>query len=129
MFSAKLDEIPEDADSFFKDAASYYGTKRGHRERSDQNVPLSSYDLMMGYDSFNLQHLLSPRPLLMIAGDKTQTLHYSKTAINGANEPKELFVIDGKNHFDLYDDLAKSGPKVIEVLLSTFNNIVHNPFP
>lgn len=114
MFSTDISQIPDDADSFFKDAAVYYGSKRGRHERSDQKVPPVSYDLMVSYDSFNFQHLISPRPLLMIAGAKAQTLHYSKTAINAAQEPKELFTVEGKNHFDLYDDLEVAGPKVVE---------------
>ncbi|KAE8372616.1 alpha/beta-hydrolase [Aspergillus bertholletiae] len=114
MFSSDISQIPQDADSFFKDAASYYGSKRGNHPRSDQKVPLSSYDLMVSYDSFNFQHLISPRPLLMVAGSNAQTLHYSENAVASAQEPKELFIVEGKNHFDLYDDLAVSGPKLVE---------------
>lgn len=114
MFQTEASAVPADAPSFFKSAAAYYGTKRGNHPRSDQRVPLSSYDLMIGYDSFNFQHLISPRPLLMIAGSDAETLHYSKSAVGGAKEPKELFVIDGKNHFELYDDLEKSAPKLVE---------------
>jgi fermentation-respiration switch protein FrsA (DUF1100 family) len=114
MFSSDINQIPDDADSFFKDAAAYYGTERGRHPRSDQKVPPSSYDLMVCYDSFIFQHLISPRPLLMIAGSKAQTLHYSATAVAAAREPKELFIVEGKNHFDLYDDLAVSGPKLVE---------------
>ncbi|KFY01003.1 hypothetical protein O988_02978 [Pseudogymnoascus sp. VKM F-3808] len=114
MFPTDPAKVPADADSFFRDAAGYYGTKRGQHERSNQLVPPSSYDLMIGYDSFQFQHLISPRPLLMIAGEKAQTLHFSKTTVEAAREPKELFVVEGKNHFDLYDDLTKSGPKVVE---------------
>jgi fermentation-respiration switch protein FrsA (DUF1100 family) len=114
MFNTDPSQQPEDADSFFKDASQYYGTKRGRHERSDQKVPPVSYDLMVSYDSFNFQRLISPRPLLMIAGDKAQTLHYSKTAVAAAKEPKELFVIKGSNHFDLYDDLSESGPKLVD---------------
>ncbi|KAJ6035835.1 X-Pro dipeptidyl-peptidase (S15 family) protein [Penicillium herquei] len=114
MFSSDISQLPEDADSFFKDAASYYGSKRGNHPRSDQKVPPSSYDLMVSYDSFNFQHLISPRPLLMVAGSIAQTLHYSEDAVGAAREPKELFVVEGKNHFDLYDDLAVSGPKLVE---------------
>ncbi|ERS95640.1 hypothetical protein HMPREF1624_07714 [Sporothrix schenckii ATCC 58251] len=114
MFSSDISQIPEDTDSFFKDAASYYGSKRGNHPRSDQKVPPSSYDLMIGYDSFNLQHLISPRPLLLVAGSKAQTLHYSEDAVATAREPKELFVVEGKDHFDLYDDLTVSGPKLID---------------
>ncbi|KAL4805216.1 alpha/beta-hydrolase [Aspergillus unguis] len=114
MFSADISQIPQDADSFFKDAASYYGFKRGSHPRSDQKVPPSSYDLMIGYDSFNLQHLIAPRPLLMVAGSKAQTRHYSEDAVAAAREPKELFIVEGKNHFELYDGLAVSGPKLVE---------------
>lgn len=69
---------------------------------------------MVSYDSFNFQHLVSPRSVLMIAGSKAQTLHYSEGAVAAAWEPKELFVVEGKNHFDLYDDLVLSGPKLLE---------------
>ncbi|KAI1840263.1 hypothetical protein JX266_013544 [Neoarthrinium moseri] len=114
MFSSDISQIPDDADSFFKDAAVYYGSKRGHHPRSDQKVPPSSYDLMVSYDSFNFQHLIAPRPLLMIAGSNAQTLHYSESAVAAAHEPKELSIVEGKNHFDLYDDLAESGPSLVE---------------
>lgn len=114
MFEVDETKIPAGADSFFRDAAAYYGTKRGMHPRSDHRVPAMSYDLMVSYDSFNFQHLIAPRPLLMIAGSQAQTLHYSKTAIEAAKEPKEYFEVDGKNHFDLYDDLSKTGPKIVE---------------
>ncbi|KAI9924266.1 hypothetical protein MW887_007216 [Aspergillus wentii] len=114
MFPTDPSKLPADADPFFKDAGAYYGTKRGHHDRSDQKVPVSSYDLMVSYDSFNFQHLISPRPLLMIVGSEAQTLHYSRTAVEAAKEPKELFTVQGKNHFDLYDDLTESGPKLVE---------------
>ncbi|UNI16369.1 hypothetical protein JDV02_002805 [Purpureocillium takamizusanense] len=114
MFETDPSKVPENADPFFRDAAQYYGTKRGEHERSDHLVPLSSYDLMVSYDSFNFQHLISPRPLLMIAGSAAQTYHYSRTAIAAAKDPKELFTVQGKNHFDLYDDLRETGPKVVD---------------
>ena len=114
MFSSDVSQISDDADSFFKDAAAYYRSKRGTHPRSDQKVPPSSFDLMVSYDSFNFQHLIAPRPLLMIAGSEAQTLHYSESAVAAAREPKELFIVKGKNHFDLYDNLAESGPKLIE---------------
>lgn len=59
---------------------------------------------MVSYNFFNFQHLVSPRHLLMVAGSKAQTLHYSEDAVAAACEPKELFTVEGKNQFDLYDD-------------------------
>ncbi|KAH6604583.1 x-pro dipeptidyl-peptidase s15 family [Trichoderma cornu-damae] len=114
MFETDPSKAAEASDSFFRDAAAYYGTKRGKHERCTGRVPPQSYDLMVSYDSFHWQHLIAPRPLLMIAGSEAQTLHYSKTAVDGARRPKELFVVSGKNHFDLYDDLRESGPKVVD---------------
>lgn len=114
MFNTDPASLPDNADPFFKDASEYYGTKRGNHERSTEKVPPSSYDLLVPYDSFALQRLISPRPLLMIAGDKAQTLHYSRDAVEKAKDPKELCVVPGRNHFDLYDDLTVSGPKLVE---------------
>lgn len=114
MFESDPAKVPDSADSFFRAAAEYYGTKRGAHERSNQRVPPSSYDLMVSYDSFNFQRLISPRPLLMIAGSKAETHHYSKDAVDAAREPKELFTVEGKNHFDLYDDLTETAPKLVD---------------
>ena len=105
---------PEETNPFNRGAGEYYGTSRGKHERSTQRIPPTSYDLLVPYDSFNFQHLISPRPLLMIAGAEAETLHYSEWAVNAAKEPKELFVIEGSNHFTIYDDLSKSGPKLVE---------------
>ena len=109
MFEVDPSKVEPDADSFFRDAAAYYGTKRGEQPRFDHRVPSMSYDLMVSFDSFNLQHFISPRSLLVIAGSDAQTLHYSRTPVNAAGELKEFFEIHGTNHFDLYDDPKTSG--------------------
>ena len=120
MFTTDIASLPADIGSFFKDAAAYYGGKRGRHEGSDQRVPPMSYDLMVPYDSFMFQHFISPRPLLMIAGAEAQTLHFSEDAIKRAREPKELFTVDGLNHFDLYD---KSRQSVLwRVVVDTVSN-------
>lgn len=98
---------------FMNDAPAYYGTSRGKHPRSTQRVPPLSYDMMVLYDSFHFQHLISPRPLLMIAGSEAQSLFHSKIAIGVAKEPKRLVVVNGKNHFDLYDDLTVTGPESV----------------
>ncbi|VUC24449.1 unnamed protein product [Clonostachys rosea] len=114
MFDSDPSKWNEDSDAFFRGASQYYGTSRGNHPRSTQKVPPHSYDLMITYDSFRFQYLISPRPLLMIAGSEAESLHFSQSAVALAKEPKELLVLPGKNHFDLYDDLSVSGPKLAE---------------
>jgi fermentation-respiration switch protein FrsA (DUF1100 family) len=113
MFSTDLNDIPSDTTKFFRDAASYYGG-RGNHSRSDQRVPLMSYDMMIPYDSFRFQHLITPRPLLMVAGSEADTLHFSEGAVKTAGKGAELFVVPGQTHFGLYDETEVSGPRIVE---------------
>ncbi|EHK5577338.1 alpha/beta hydrolase [Salmonella enterica] len=47
--------------------------------------------------------LISPRPVLLIAGEKAETRKFSQQAYGRAKEPKELVIIPGASRFDLYD--------------------------
>ena len=68
------------------------------------------------YSSYEFVDWISPRPLLMIAGSKADTLYFSEDAIKAAKEPKELFIVEGKSHIDLYDDTAGVVPKLVEFM-------------
>jgi fermentation-respiration switch protein FrsA (DUF1100 family) len=57
----------------------------------------------MAFFPFEQLDTISPRPLLVIAGSKADTLFWSRQVIEKAKDPKELFVIDGATHIDLYD--------------------------
>ena len=46
---------------------------------------------------------ISPRPVLIITGEKAHSRYFAETAFRNAAEPKELVIIPGANHVDLYD--------------------------
>ncbi|GHB73249.1 hypothetical protein GCM10010377_74600 [Streptomyces viridiviolaceus] len=98
-------ESPEGLEerTLFADAHDYYKTPRAQHPRSTNEWPLRSIDQIAQYDSYAMIELISPRPLLMIIGSDADTGYFSREAIAKANEPKELFVIDGATHVDLYD--------------------------
>lgn len=46
---------------------------------------------------------ISPRPVLLVHGEKAHSRYFSETAYAAAAEPKELMIIPGAVHTDLYD--------------------------
>ncbi|KAL0778744.1 hypothetical protein CaCOL14_005002 [Colletotrichum acutatum] len=105
-------EMPES----FRDLASYYCTSRAtatHPRVPNLCLP-QSWDIMSNFDAFAWNQLISPRPFLAITGNKAASKWYSEDAVAKAKEPKELFVVDGLTHADLYDNVEVAGPKLNE---------------
>jgi uncharacterized protein len=46
---------------------------------------------------------ITPRPILLIAGEKAHSRYFSEHAYKAAAEPKELMIIRNAVHVDLYD--------------------------
>lgn len=46
---------------------------------------------------------ISPRPMLLIAGENAHSRYFSEDILKVANEPKELIIIPNTVHVDLYD--------------------------
>lgn len=46
---------------------------------------------------------ISPRPMLFITGDEAHSREFSEDAYRRAAEPKELIVVPGAGHVDIYD--------------------------
>ncbi|WP_140416529.1 alpha/beta hydrolase, partial [Arthrobacter globiformis] len=89
--------------AFFREAADYYLTDRGGHRNAKNRFVVTSVGLHMAYFPFAQIETISPRPLLLIAGENAQTLNFSQNAYDLAKEPKELMFIPGASHFDLYD--------------------------
>ena len=50
----------------------------------------------------------------MVAGSEADTLYFNKDAISVAKEPKELFIVQGETHTDLYDHTDGVMPKLVD---------------
>ena len=103
-----VDPLPEDAPQFVKDYYAYYKTPRGYHSRSlnsngGWNVTSSLSFLNMPI----LQYSNEIRSaVLLVHGEKSHSRYFSETAyskLTGAN--KELLIIPGASHTDLYDQM------------------------
>jgi uncharacterized protein len=84
----------------------YYKTPRGFHARSVNSTtgwtttnPLSFMNMPL------LTYIaeISPRPVLLIAGEKAHSRYFSEDAYAAAAEPKELMIIENADHVALYD--------------------------
>lgn len=114
MLPDKLEDAPADLPESFRDLASYYRTPRAYHPRATNTCIPRSWDLMANFDAFAYNDMISPRPLLMITGTKAATKWYSEDGVAKAKEPKELYVIEGLTHADLYDHVDEAGKKLVE---------------
>jgi len=97
-----------DEPQFVKEYYDYYRTPRGFHERSVNSgnswtatTPLS----FMNMPILTYIKEISPRPVLIIAGEKAHSRYFSETAFQNANEPKELVIVPNAIHVDLYDNM------------------------
>ena len=102
------DELPADAPQFMKDYYAYYKTPRGYHPRSlnsnqgrnaTEAIPFINFPLMSRAGEIE-------NAVLVIHGEKAHSRYFSEDAfrkLRGDN--KELKIIPGAVHTDLYDNL------------------------
>ncbi|MNL51157.1 hypothetical protein D3C87_1742330 [compost metagenome] len=86
----------------------YYKTDRGYHARSvnsNGGWNVTSAISFMNMPQLTYIHEISPRPTLIIAGSEAHSRYFSEDAYKTAAEPKELIIIDGADHVDLYDQI------------------------
>lgn len=113
---AKLGEriLPEklkgDEPQFVKEYFDYYRTARGFHPRSLNSNGAWTATMALPFMNMPLMSYIkeiSPRPVLIIAGEKAHSRYFSEDAYKAANEPKELVIIPNAVHVDLYDRIDK----------------------
>ena len=104
-----VDPLPEDAPQFVKDYYGYYKTQRGYHPRSlNSNGGWNVTSSLSFMNMPILQYAGEIRSaVLLVHGEKAHSRYFSEGAyekLTGDN--KELIIIPGANHVDLYDNLA-----------------------
>lgn len=104
------DKLTGDEPQFVKDYVGYYKTKRGFHPRSigsnggwNATSALSLINMPILAYSSEIRNAV-----LMIHGEKAHSRYFSEDAfkkLKGKN--KELYIVEGANHVDLYDNLEK----------------------
>ena len=87
-----------------QEAAEYYLTARGQHPNAPNKRLITGEVYATSYSGFAQVETLLTQPLLMIAGSEAGSLWHSvELNAKAASKDKELFVIPGATHMDLYD--------------------------
>jgi fermentation-respiration switch protein FrsA (DUF1100 family) len=102
--------LPEKADPVTTAFFNYYRTKRGFHPRSVNSAAAWTATTPMAFFSFPMYahvEMISPRPILLVAGEHAHSRYYSEDVYKMASDPKELLIVPGADHVDLYDRMDK----------------------
>lgn len=124
---AKAPGLPEkltgDEPQYVKDYYGYYKTPRGFHERAINSN--GNWNTTASLALINMPILAYSNEIrnavLIIHGEKAHSRYFSEDAfkkLKGDN--KELYIVEGANHVDLYDNLEKIPFDKIEVFFNTY---------
>ncbi|KUP22557.1 hypothetical protein AWJ19_31755 [Paenibacillus sp. DMB5] len=98
-------QIPEGLDPMSAEFYSYYGLERGHHPNATANFTTTSTTTFMNYNLLDHLDTISPRPVLLLVGENAMTKGLSEVVYEQLSGSKELVVVPGANHVDLYDQV------------------------
>ena len=105
-------QLTEKSSPIEREFYEFYRTQRG-KFTPDGATPmttthptLSSNVKFMNFYPFEDIETISPRPMLFITGENAHSREFSEDAYRFAAEPKELYIVPGAGHVDLYDRVS-----------------------
>ena len=105
-----VDPLPDDAPQFVRDYYAYYKTPRGYHKRSlNSNGGWNVTSALSFMNMPLLQYADEIKsPVLIIHGENAHSRYFSEDAFKKlTGDNKELLIIPGANHVDLYDNMEK----------------------
>lgn len=118
-----VDPLPEDAPQFVKDYHAYYKTARGYHKRSlNSNGGWNKTSALSFINMPILSYSSEIRSaVLMLHGEKAHSRYFSEDAFKKLQgDSKELVIIPGASHVDLYDNLKMIPFDKIEQFMRTY---------
>ena len=105
-YGPPMNELKGGEAQFLVDYHDYYKTPRGFHPRSVNSN--GSWTVTNPLSFMNMPILtyikeIAPRPILFVHGEKAHSRYFSETAYAAAAQPKELVIVPGASHTDLYD--------------------------
>lgn len=105
-YGPPMNELKGGEAQFLVDYHDYYKTPRGFHPRavnSNGSWTITNPLSFMNMPILTYVKEISPRPILFIHGENAHSRYFSETAYAAAAQPKELLIIPGASHTDLYD--------------------------
>jgi uncharacterized protein len=88
-------------------ATEYYRSPRGYAPNGVNRALFSHQTVAVGWDAFHLAEVLLTQPLIVVVGDKVGAFGAYRDGCEiigrAASKDKELVVVEGWSHYDLYD--------------------------
>ncbi|HHW76315.1 MAG TPA: alpha/beta hydrolase [Xanthomonadaceae bacterium] len=107
--SGTVHELNENTHPIQREFYDFYRTPRGEYTPKGSSPKFTTHPTLTGsvkfmnFYPFNDIETISPRPMLFITGENAHSREFSEDAYRLATEPKELFIVPGAGHVDLYD--------------------------
>lgn len=107
--SGTVHKLTADTGPIQREFYDFYRTSRGEYTPAGSSPELTTHPTLtsnvkfMNFYPFQDIETISPRPILFIIGENAHSREFSDTAYKLAVEPKELVVVPGAGHVDLYD--------------------------
>lgn len=107
--SGTVHQLTETSSPIEREFYEFYRTQRGEftpggaTPMTTTHPTLSSNVKFMNFYPFEDIETISPRPMLFITGENAHSREFSEDAYRLAAEPKELYIVPGAGHVDLYD--------------------------
>ncbi|WP_460115130.1 alpha/beta hydrolase [Pseudomonas sp. H2_D02] len=107
--SGTVHELDENTHPIQREFYDFYRTPRGEFTPASSSKDLTTHPTLtsnikfMNFYPLNDIETISPHPMLFIAGANAHSREFSEEAYKLAGQPKELVIIPGAGHVDLYD--------------------------